>query len=85
MDVLAGDVEPEDRDRQVPAALVEARQLVAADDLAATDAVDVAEHDVEGVDVGIGVEKGARLLDGSRTERLCRQSMLAGLSMIPKS
>ena len=64
VDILAGDVEAEDRDRQMPAALVEASKLVAADDLAAADAVGVGEHDVEGLDVGMGVEKGLGFVDG---------------------
>ena len=56
--VLAGDVEAEDRDRHMPAALVDAHQFVPADDLAAADAIGVGQHDVEGFDLGMGVEKG---------------------------
>ena len=72
VDVLAGDVEAEDRDRQMPAALVEAEQFVAADDLAAADAVGVGEHDVEGLDLGMRVEEGLGFIDagtgrGTRT------------------
>ena len=64
VDILAGDVEAEDGDRQMPAALVEAHQFVAADDLAAADAVGVGQHDVEGLDLGMGVEKVLRFVDG---------------------
>ncbi len=75
VDILAGDVEAEDRDRQMPAAFVEAHQFVAADDLAAADAVGVGQHDVEGLDLGMSVEKllgfvgcrtGGRRHDGTR-------------------
>ena len=47
----------------MPAVLVEARQFVAADDLAAADAVGVGEHDVEGLDLGMRVEKGLGFVD----------------------
>ena len=61
VDVLAGDVEAEDGDRHMPAAVEDAHQFVAAHDLAAADAIGVGEHDVEGLDLGMGVEKGLRL------------------------
>ena len=57
MDILAGDVEAEDGDRHVPAALVDGGKLVAADDLAAADAVGVGELDVEGFDLRVRIEK----------------------------
>ena len=63
VNILAGDVEAEDRDRQVPPAFVEAHQLMAADDLAAADAVGVGQHDVESLDLGMGVEKLLRFVD----------------------
>ena len=44
--------------------VVDARQLVAADDLAAADAIGVGQHDVEGLDLGMGVEKGFGFVDG---------------------
>ena len=63
VDILAGDVEAEDRDRQMPAACVEAGQFVAADDLAAADAVGVGEHDVESLDLGMRIEKRLGFVD----------------------
>ena len=66
MDVLAGDVEAEDRDRQMPAMLVKAKEFVPPDDLAAADTVGVGQYDVERLDVRMGVEKGPGLIE-SRT------------------
>ena len=63
MDILARNVEAEDRDRQMPALLVQAHQLVAADNLAAADAVGVGQHDVECLDLGMGIEEDLGLLD----------------------
>jgi hypothetical protein len=60
VDILAGDVETEDRDRHVPAAGVDAGQFVAPDDLAASDAIGVGEHDVEGLDLRVCGEKCLR-------------------------
>ena len=63
VDILAGDIEAEDGDRQVAAILVEPEQLLAADDLAAPDAVRIRKHDVEGFDVRMGGEEFLRLRD----------------------
>ena len=47
----------------MPAVRVEAEQFVAADDLAAADAIGVGEHDVECLDFGMRVEKGLGFVD----------------------
>ena len=54
MHVLATDIEAEDRNRHVPTRFVEACQLVPADDLAAPDAVRIVQHDVDGLNLGMG-------------------------------
>ena len=64
MHILAADVEPEDRDRQVAARSEERQQFMAADDLAATDAVAVVQDDVKGLDLGVGSEEGFGLCGG---------------------
>jgi hypothetical protein len=57
VDILACDVEAEDRDRQMAAVFVEAEEFMPPDDLAAADAVGVGEHDIERLDFRVGVEK----------------------------
>ena len=84
VDILAGDVEAEDRDRQMPAALIEADQLVAADDLAAADAVGVGEHDVERLDLGMGVEKRLGLVDRRTGWGLHRCCPVAGKGLVSR-
>ncbi len=63
VNVLAGDVEPQNGDRQVAAGSVDALQFVAPDDLAAADAVCVGQDDVDRLDGWIGIEEGQRLID----------------------
>jgi hypothetical protein len=64
VDILAADVEAQDRDRQMPPALVEGQKLMPADDLAAADAVGIVQHDVEGLDLGMGGQEGLGLGKG---------------------
>ena len=56
-DVLAGDVEPEDRAGHVAATAVQRRELFARDVLAATDAAGIGDDELHGLDVGIRVEE----------------------------
>ncbi len=55
--ILAGDVEAEDGDWQMPSAFVKAHQFVASDDLSAADAVRVDQHDVESLDLWMDIQK----------------------------
>ena len=64
VDVLAGDVEAEDGDRHVAAALVDRQQLVAADDFSPANAVGVGEQDVEGLNVRMGIQKRLCFVNG---------------------
>ena len=65
-DVLAGDVETEDRARHVAAGRVQRGQFLAGDVLAATDAAGVGDDELDGFDVRIGVEECLRF--GRRAE-----------------
>src|SRR5262245_14764041 len=64
VDVLAGDIEAEDRDRQMAAALVHGAKLMPAYDLAPADAVGIRQHDVERLDLRIGFQKRLRFFSG---------------------
>ena len=64
MHILAADVEAQDRDRHVPARLVDRQKLMAADDLAAPDAVGIVQDDVERLDLGMRGEEGFGFGDG---------------------
>ena len=54
MHIFAANVQAKNGNRQMPPTLVEGQQLMPANDLAAPDAVGVCEHDVKGVDLGVG-------------------------------
>ena len=69
--ILAGDVEAENRDRQMAAMLVQGRQFVAADDLAAADPVGIGEHDVESLDLGMRLEEGPGFVEAGAGRRIC--------------
>ncbi len=69
LDVLAGDVEPEDRSGDVAAAAVERVQLLARDVLAAPDAVQVGDHQLHGLDVGVPLEERARFVGAAQAVR----------------
>ena len=50
---------------------------MAADDLAAADAVGVGQHDVERLDLGMGVEKGFGLIDCGARRRSHGETLLS--------
>ena len=56
--ILAGDIEAEDGTRQVPAGTKDRQKLVSSDDLAAGDAVEVDQDEIEGGDLRVGGEEG---------------------------
>ena len=85
MHVLAADIQTKDRDRHMPPALVDRQQFVATDDLAAPDAVAVMQHNVKGLDLGVGGQKGLGLGHGrARWARVCIHCIISAV-MSPKA
>ncbi len=73
--IFATDIEPEDRDRHVPPALVDRQKFMAADNLAAANSVGIVQDDVKRLDLRDG--RQGRLLPrpGLRPKgRSCRRS-----------